>query len=532
MAKSRAVRYVLWAVLALAPVLSVLIVGAATSTNVLSIDAWNSSWNDELFYNRAIRQMREVGMPSGMAGYNEVPAPNPSYGTYSMFIYIPYYLGSLITGCSSHNFMYFINMGLGVIACLAIIVVLRPDVRESLMCIAMVLFGFIVSRFLCSGMTEGSYVLFSALFASCAIYVSRRGGRSLESKPKHGPSTSGKGLPLVIVAFAVMIVAVGFWGAMRPYILAFMLVVWALLLWADCGFRTVHRVVLIVVSVLMAIASLAAYLYLSKYYMAPYFEETTLGNGLFEAMASGLPDVLDKHVRCLAYVGKNLLKLGRLGVMLLAFALTWVVLVVMAVKAVRGKDACRAALFIALAAVGFVVFEAHMLIYTYAQMHRTMIPLVIVNMLVIIWHGSALLRSGKPFVPAAVIVIASVACAGSMMLHTHEFALPQVKADYDANAEAQLLEELEQLMPRSDDRWDNTLGHPNEYSGLHVYYTLPVYLSTNALEDDYLEQAATDGTLKSKYICMPDDSKMNALMEKRYKIIYSGQDHIIYQVRD
>lgn len=486
---------------------------------MFALDGWNAQWNDELFYNRVVRQMREVGMPSGMAGYNEVPAPNPSYGTYSMVIYIPYYLGSFITGCASHNFMYMINMGLGVIACLAVILVLRPGFRESMLCVLATLFGFIVSRFFCSGMTEASYVLFAAVFASCALYVLKHADS--DQKPV-----------LVVVAFAVMIASVGFWGAMRPYILAFMLVVWALLIWAECGLRTSRRIVLFAASVLVALVSLAVYLYLSKYYMSPYFEETTLGNGLFETLASGWSDVLDKHLRCASFVRKNLMTFGRVGVMLLMLMISGIVLVVMSVSALRKGDKRRAAFFFALVLVGIVVFEAHMLMYTYAQMHRTMIPIAVVYMLVIIWHGSSLLRSARPYVPIAVIGIASIACAASLAHHPQEFVLPQVKANYSQAAEMELRERLTELMPRSDDRWDNTVAHPTENAHLHVYYTLPEYLSTNVLEDEYLEQAVRNNSLKSKYVCLPTDSQLKSLVDQHYKAIYRGQRHVIYQVRE
>ena len=519
MANSRVLRTILWVVLVASPIISILIIGLATNSSIFSLDAWNTTWNDELFYNRVIRQMREVGTPTGMAGYNEVPATNPSYGTYSMFIYIPYYLGSLVTGYASHNFMYMVNMGFGVLSCLIVIVVLRPNVRETLLSIGFVVLYFIIARFLCSGMTEGSYVLFAAIFIACSIYA---------AKNAEDPGKKR----LVVAALIVMIASVGFWGLMRPYILAFMFVVWVMVARVEFGLQKRQRVALFCSAVVVCILAIVIYFYLSRYYATPYFGNSTLGNAFFERLAAGLNDFASKHVRCVLYSAARLYHLAWQGVILFTFAAGWFILLVMFLKSRKKGDRARSSLFLSLLIAGFAIFEAHMCIYAYQQMHRTMLPLVVSYVVVIIWYGSECLKNGKPVVQIAFVTVLAALSIGSMALWPGDFVLPQTRADRTPETEAALQAQLEEIMPRAEERWDNTLAHIVEYNNIYLYFNVPLYINTNTLKGDYLQEAVEAGTLKSKYLCIYDGSKRTAIVQSHYELVFEGYDHTIYKVRD
>ena len=570
LASSRALRVALWVLVVLSPVLSVLVLGVASGTSVLAIDAWNTSWNDEQSYYHAVRQMLEVGEPSGVVGYNEVAALRPTYGPYNVVVYAPYLLGALLAGVAAHNFMYIVNMALGVAACVILIVVLRPSARESLLCAAFFFFQFIVARYLCSGMIEASFALFAVLFASCALYALRHAG---------GGGSAG----LVVAALVAMMLAVGFWGVPRPFILALMLAPWLMLAFADFGLRGWQRAVLAALGLAVAVAGLAAFLYYSKYYATPYFGADTMADSLTGRMLDELSALPGKHVECVLYAASKLAKLDWLGVVVFGFAAGWVVLAVLFVLALRRGERARAALYAALLLAGLAVFEAHLLLYSYKQMHRTMLYLVIIYTLVIVWHGApapapvtgrgahgarvsagggarARVRTGAAArgeggvpalaaararasragqalpasaraLPIAFVAVLSALSIGCLAADPSEFALPQASERMTAEADAELAGQLEELMPRSADAWDNTVAHPVEGGNIRLYFQLPPYMNLNTLQGGYLKKAVKKGTLKSKYVCLPNDAELNELLSRSYEVLYRGRGHIIYRVR-
>ena len=127
--KSRSI--LLWLLVILAPVIAGWIIGLISGTNPLRLDAWNTTWNDENGYFRVIRTMRNYGVPQGMTGFNEITSGNVPFGPYNIFTYIPYYLLSFITGCSSHNYIYLCNIIMAVLANLILVALTRPSKRRS-----------------------------------------------------------------------------------------------------------------------------------------------------------------------------------------------------------------------------------------------------------------------------------------------------------------------------------------------------------------------------------------------------------------
>ena len=513
--RKRAVQVALWVLVVLAPIVSYVVMGIASGTSLLSLDAWNTTWNDEQRHYRTVQQMRAVGAPSGIAGYDEVPAARPSWGPYCALTYVPYYIGTFFAGFEGHNFMYVINGAFGVLACLIAVIVLRPDTRQSIL--LAVLFGthFVIARYLCSGMTEGSYVLYAAVFSVSTLVAL-----------KHADS-GGRRWP-VYVAFAVMVLATGLWGGMRPYVLAFMLVPWSMLVVCDYGMSRWLRVVFAVVGAIVAVAGLAYYMYASKYYATPYLSTSSFADSFVETLAAALPGLPGQHIDCVLYSGAKLIRLQWRGIMMFSFAAGWVALLALGVRALRRKDKVRAALCLSLVIVGFLCFEANLLLYSYRQMYRTMIVVVVVYLVAIVFLGADLRLGRKVSVSSACIAVVCLVCCLSLVKSPSSFAYPQVSAGDGAGMDTR--QQLEQVMPQSDDQWANTLAHPIEGGNMHLYFSLPVYMNTNNLRMSYLEKAVKKGTLKSKYLGVPIRSDVNKKLRKRYEVIYEGEGHVIYKV--
>ena len=105
-----------WLLIILTPFICAGLIWLITGTDPLKLDAWNTSWNDEVGYFRVIRLLRHEFYPQGMYGFNEDAPSHLAYGPYNIFTYLPYFVLSFATGIDSHNFIYYSNVILAVLA--------------------------------------------------------------------------------------------------------------------------------------------------------------------------------------------------------------------------------------------------------------------------------------------------------------------------------------------------------------------------------------------------------------------------------
>ena len=535
---SNITRALLWIAMAVAPLVSMFLVGLVSGTSVFSIDAWNTEWNDERHYFWTVQQMHLFGEPQGVAGYNEVTAARPSYGPYSVVTYVPYYLGAFFTGTGSHNYVYAINVALSVIAAGVVILVLRPDVRRAAFCAVFFLTQFIIERYACSGMTEESYVLFAAIVGSCAVWIGVHGS---------APSARWK----LVLAFVASIAAIGFWGAMRPFLLAFAIVPCALLVWGRIDLTRPARVVLFVFALVASAIALVSYVYVAKYYATPYFGDSSTLDLLANLINGGIPEFVRLHGRFVLSVGKSFVTLNWAGILTFLFVVAWVILLVLAIRmrnAEKGRQvmprckhaavasdfvSTRSAFVVAvsLLVAGALMFEANILLYSAARIHRMLIAVDVVYFIAIVWFGACAVRQSAVTWRLGYQVLVTVLCAASLLVNPGSFAYPQASDSFDAATEKQAAEALAAAMPQQADAWDNTVAHPVESNGLQIYYCLPAYLNLNGCTKEYVKQAMKDGSLSSKYLSLPAKSSLNKKARKQYDVVYEGLNHVIYKVK-
>ena len=62
-----------WLLIILAPFISAALLQLLTGTSALRLDAWNTTWNDEVGYYRVIRLLRHEFFPQGMYGKASLP---------------------------------------------------------------------------------------------------------------------------------------------------------------------------------------------------------------------------------------------------------------------------------------------------------------------------------------------------------------------------------------------------------------------------------------------------------------------------
>lgn len=536
MNSKRAVKLAMWLAILVSPLLSILVIGLFTGAGVFSLDIASTSWNDEEHYWWTVQQMHLFGEPSGYPGYNEQLSDMPAWGPYNVFTYVPYYIGAFFTGVSSYNFMYVLNMAFGVVSAALIVLILRPDVRQSICCIALLFFQFLIARYFCSGMVEGSFVLFATLFACCAVWLTMHADDGDSRSASSGKAGAKAGKPSrwkVLLAFAAIIAAIALWGPMRPFLFAFILVPCFLLFRHDFGLGKPTRIAVFAAAVVVVGVMLVVYVYHAKYCVAPYFDAVTIADSLGERITSALPSLLSLHHQAISFFVSKFVKLNRQGIVAFTFALTWIALLLMWIRAVRAKDRSSVTLLSMLVVAEFMMFEANIMLYDYAQMHRMLIALNVVNLIAVVWMGGKGLLGSVVTPRAIVVTIVAVIGVGGLVAHPSEYKIPQVGDDTLTVEEgASLTAELESLMPRGEDQWENTVAHPAENSGIRLYFYLPRYQNLNCCEKEYLAKHLADGTMKSKYVSLPAGYNTDFDMKSKYKVVYEGLDHTIYQLHD
>lgn len=527
MGNSKAIKLIIWAALIMAPLLSLSIIGFATQTSLLSIDAWNTTWNDEQGYYWTVEQMRAYGHPQGVAGYNEVAPERPSYGPYSPFLFAPYIAGSYLFGLDTHNFIYYTNIALGILAMILIVVILKPNVRQSAILFIFFLSNFVISRYIGSGMAEAVYIVFAALFASCLLLLFRWGDDVDDSTRQGSRRTTAKS----VTALAVMIISVGFWGMMRPYLLVFVLVPLVAILIGNLHLPKRACVALIIFAAVVTCATLFGYMEFSKYYATPYFASESMANSLTERLSRAVSGFLSTNWASIKHAGGSLLKLEWTGITALMFACLWTIMLFCAISLKRQGKNKLAILLASMVVSGLILYEANILLYSYHQIHRTLIVVVVMYVLVLAEFDAKHLFGWTSKAVVGFLIVAVSVCTSALLVHPDQFDLPQVNSSVEAANDADVRVELSNLMPRSDEPWDNTIAHPVEKTDFNLYYQMPEYLALNCCERKYLKESLLNGTLKSKYLCLSYDEHLNELAKSKCKVVFDGVGHTVYQVR-
>ena len=523
--KSRSI--LLWLLVILAPVIAGWIIGLISGTNPLRLDAWNTTWNDENGYFRVIRTMRNYGVPQGMTGFNEITSGNVPFGPYNIFTYIPYYLLSFITGCSSHNYIYLCNIIMAVLANLILVALTRPSKRRSFLLAVFFLSQLIAARYTWSGMAEASYHFYIVVFSGLVIWYLRN------------PDSSGA---KKILALAAMTALTFFFSVMRPYFAAFFLIPLYLMIFRNKKIGEIPRFL----SVLVMLAAMFGSLILMYYFMgyiAEYFEiapamrlAQIVRSGQIRDIAMGLLQANKDSVHAAIDLVREYRWAG--GVAFL-FYFEWAVLFLEYLYSLisRKKDGSAAVLFLLLCS-GAMIYEATIMLYKAYQLHRMLLAITIAYSLFLIEFGRLLswINAGA--------VIACVAFY--IVMKPSGFALPQVNADsISAEQLKTYKQELTEILPLEkvpensifqapaslDPYWENTIAKITEENHIQLSFVLPDYLSLNVCTDKFMKQSIRNNSFSSRYIMVRTDSEFDGMCLQKYRLIWKDLGHSIYDCR-
>lgn len=520
--KSRSV--LLWILIVLAPLIAGWLIGLISGTSPLKLDAWNTTWSDENGYYRVIRTMRYYGVPQGMTGFNEITSGNVPFGPYNLFSYIPYYLLSFATGCTSHNYIYICNIIMAVLANVFFVVLVRPGRRQSFLTALFFLTQLIAARYTWSGMAEASYHFYIVVFMGLVIWYLRN------------PDASGLKKTLALIAMVALTFA---FGVMRPYFAAMFLIPLYLLVFRNNRIGEVSRFI----SSLLILAAMFGTVILMYYFMgfvAEYFEAAPamklaqiIRGGQIRDIVMGLVQANKDGV----HAALDLVKENRwAGGITFLFYFEWIMLFAEYLYSLvsKKKDGSAAVLFLLLLS-GAMIYEATILLYKAYQLHRMLLAITIAYSLFLIEFGHIL-----SWVNAAAVI----ACvAFYIIMKPAAFALPQVnEASISAEQLAQYKGEMKKQMPmykvpengifeRPDSLepyWQNTIAKITEDEQIQLYFVLPDYLSLNFCSEKYMKQCIKNDGFSSRYIMVKTDSELDEMCERQYKLLWEGVNHSIY----
>lgn len=520
--KSRSV--LLWILIVLAPLIAGWLIGLVSGTSPLKLDAWNTTWSDENGYYRVIRTMRYYGVPQGMTGFNEITSGNVPFGPYNLFSYIPYYLLSFATGCTSHNYIYICNIIMAVLANVFFVVLVRPGRRQSFLTALFFLTQLIAARYTWSGMAEASYHFYIVVFMGLVIWYLRN------------PDASGLKKKLALIAMVALTFA---FGVMRPYFAAMFLIPLYLLVFRNNRIGEVSRFI----SSLLILAAMFGTVILMYYFMgfvAEYFEAAPamklaqiIRGGQIRDIVMGLVQANKDGV----HAALDLVKENRwAGGITFLFYFEWIMLFAEYLYSLvsKKKDGSAAVLFLLLLS-GAMIYEATILLYKAYQLHRMLLAITIAYSLFLIEFGNIL-----SWVNAAAVI----ACvAFYIIMKPAAFALPQVnEASISAEQLAQYKGEMKKQMPmykvpengifeRPDSLepyWQNTIAKITEDEQIQLYFVLPDYLSLNFCSEKYMKQCIKNDGFSSRYIMVKTDSELDEMCERQYKLLWEGVNHSIY----
>lgn len=508
-----------WLLILLTPLISAALLQLLTGTSALRLDAWNTTWNDEVGYNRVIGLLRHEFYPKGMYGFNEDAPAHLAYGPYNIFTYLPYFVLSFVTGITSHNFIYYSNVILAVLACLFYVLLVKPKAMEGFLTALFLSSYLVAGRYIWSGMSESSYNFFLILFTALALF--------LVKNPDASPSAQGR-------ALFFMILTVFFWNTMRPFYFPLLLIPVCLIFRKRARLGGFAKTLLFLFAVLAAGASLGLFFFFTDYNVARYFFDSTQTETLKSLLASGSPVVM---LRQILSANRSALReiLGYLrnsrwagGITLLYFAQSFLLLFLFlrSLARKRSKGDGRSAVLFGMLLAGAAIYEANVVLYSPVQLHRMMLAVTIA-------YGLLLIELGG-WEPIAGEVILIVIMAFFFARAPQNFALPQIDAQtLTAQQEEDLRIELRGILPLKDDPWDNTIAKIPESTDLQWEFMLPTYTSLNVCQTGVMEKFLKDGTLRSKFVILEKSSALTALCtEKNYRIVWEGYGRILYQTRD
>ena len=348
-----------------------------------------------------------------------------------------------------------------------------------------------------------------------------------------------------VFAIVCTVLLTFFFSVMRPYFVPLFLIPIYLLIFRNSKIKEFPRFFFALV-MMAAMAGSLILMYYFMGYIAEYFEAAPamrlaqiLQSGQIKDVVLGLWQANKDSVHSAVDLIKEFRWAG--GVAFL-FYFEWIILFIEFIYSLAAKKRDgRAAVMFMLLASGAMIYEATIMLYKAYQLHRMLLAITIAYSLFLIEFGRVISWINA----AAVIALVAFYIA----MQPSSFALPQTGAD--SITEAELTEYKKQLiavMPYSkidddsmknpfstpaslDPYWENTVAKITEDNHIQLSYVLPDYLSLNFCTSKFMKQSVKNNSFNSRYIMVRTDSGVDDLCQAKYKLLWEGYGHRIYDSR-
>ena len=507
----RKYRKMLWVILVLSPFWAGLIIGMVSETSIFHMDAWNTTWNDEVGYYRAVVTMRTIGLPKGLSGYNELASKYPSFGAYNYFTYIPYVAMSFLTGTSSHNFIVYANVFMMAIAWLFLVVLLKPSIRQTIWLILFECLDLILVRYIWSGMSEVNSIFMTVIICTCFLYMHKE--HHLSPKVKR------------ILIFQISCIL--FYGIIRPFLLSYILLpVYCII---AMGKSKRKRAVALLMIGMALVISVLLYFFMQENCCAKYFFDNEsvvffhiLRNG---DIVSFITFIADTNYEAFVSILEQVMRLEWGGFVTTSAASSIAVMFIASMlhKKVGYPKIKVICVFMVTVAL---MYEANVLLYSAKQLHRMMLAPATAGAIL-----CCMIFEDKVCCVRQLLVSTALFMGILFMGKGEDFSIPQENHDITYQSGESMKKELAMLMPdkNSKNKWDLSFANLPQSGNLQLFFSLPAYLSGSTCTGDYLHMAIDRNELKSKYILVQEHN--DDLIKKctaKYHFVWKGCGFLIY----
>ncbi len=478
-------KFVKYLIAAMIPVIGCIIFLAYNHIKPGEYTVFFTRWNDELSYYKHTEGILRYGMPKGYFGFNESTAIKGTFGAWNPTCLIPFLAVGKIFGWTGRVPIIF-NLAIWILAFIAYVKIATPKWIE------LILTGALFIAFMCNvryiySVTPEPYITV-LLLIFFLLFI-----RGYRDKFK----TSDYIIMDLIIVFLTSVR--GYYAVLGLFVIWFIL-------------KREKNIVHCLIQCVVTFGSAIGFLVIKNNFTAPYFHEivnmSDLKNPviLINLLISGVKESFVYIIECLQRTSMR-------GSWYLIYYLIGVVIIVLWAKK---RDSIYGVAFISWLAVLGSMFT----IYNPKEGSRHLMALAVVGIIII----NQII--GKKLVSVASVLLL-IYCS---WLSTDSFYMNLENYGKEWNdALIQEQQELEELMPVTDDRWDSTaiLTLSMVFNDM---YALPAGYGIQDCDDSYVMDHIDE--LQSKYVVVRIGEEIETfLAERGYEAVDAYSNSRIYKLR-
>ena len=509
------IRFYKAACMALVPLLACVITCALNGFALWEVYIPASEWNDELFYYKQVEGMVKYGYPYGYFGFNESHAEVLSFAAWSPVLVWPWLLWGVFFDWNLLSPIY-CNIVIMMTAVFLFVWLVQPRGRQILHMLILFATFPLFSRYMLSGMPE------CTCFGMLIVFVGYAYAYITEEKNSY---------------LIGMFVISGLLTLMRPYMIVFLILPAALIIWKSKWLG-------VVISAGTAGITVVLYALIKKFlaaeYFTPLFDTTWITTFFTDGIGEGFRYMWDKlYTKGWDFIGKCMQGVREglaTGSFFVGFLLVMAMIGLYALYKLIRKEYKSALVFGHYAFSCFAMWMALLLMYKMQEGSKHLLTFIAAGL-----FAMAMMKV-KGSLQVIICSIVFVYLYFFMAVDAYDYQnrfrndwlveeIERTEADFD-----------EKLMLDTDDvpKYDNDViwvtydydisTEEQIVTNYQILYGIPAGFGISCCERDFV--LANFEELQSKYICTPVGGEVDELcQQKELEVITSGMNAVCYQLR-